>query len=52
MHKFEDEMAIYKGKGTKDTLQFSYNKPLPLELITKLVKYTFTKKKNETGEKE
>ena len=43
MEKFRDEMEIYKGKGTKDTLQFPYNKPLPLELIARLVKYKFEK---------
>ena len=36
-------MEIYKGKGTKDTLQFPYDKPLPLELIARLVKYKFEK---------
>jgi len=43
MEKFRDEMEIYKGKGTKDTLQFPYDKPLPLELIARLVKYKFEK---------
>lgn len=43
MDKFRDEMEIYKGKGTKDTLQFPYDKPLPLELIARLVKYKFEK---------
>lgn len=43
MEKFRDEMEIYKGKGTKDTLQFPYNKPLPLELIAKLVIHKFEK---------
>ena len=47
MDEFEDEMAIYKGKGTKDTLQFSYDKPLPLDLITKLAKYKFAKLADE-----
>ena len=43
MEKFRDEMEIYKGKGTKDTLQFPYDKPLPLELIARLVKHKFEK---------
>jgi uncharacterized protein YdhG (YjbR/CyaY superfamily) len=43
MEKFRDEMEIYKGKGTKDTLQFPFDKPLPLELIARLVKYKFEK---------
>ena len=43
MEEFRDEMEIYKGKGTKDTLQFPYDKPLPLELVARLVKYKFEK---------
>lgn len=43
MDKFRDEMEIYKWKGTKDMLQFPYDKPLPLELIARLVKYKFEK---------
>ncbi len=36
---FKDEMEMYKGKGTKDTLQFPYGQTLPLELISNIVKY-------------
>jgi uncharacterized protein YdhG (YjbR/CyaY superfamily) len=43
MEKFRDEMEFFKGRGTKDTLQFPYNKPLPLELIAKLVIHKFEK---------
>ena len=43
MDKFKDEMEQYRGKGTKDTLQFTYDKPLPLELIAKIVKYKMEK---------
>jgi uncharacterized protein YdhG (YjbR/CyaY superfamily) len=39
MAVFQEEMAKYRGKGTKDALHFPYNQPLPLELITKIVKY-------------
>lgn len=49
MEKYKDEMEIYKGKGTKSTLQFSYDKPLPLAFITKLVKYKFGKANNKPG---
>lgn len=44
MEKFKDEMAPYRGKGTKHSLHFSYNKPLPLELITKITQYKLYKK--------
>ena len=37
--KFKDEMDMYKGKGTKDTLHFLYDQTLPLELISNIVKY-------------
>ena len=43
MEKFQEEMAMYKGKGTKDSLHFSYDKPLPVELITKIVQYKMGK---------
>jgi len=35
--KFKDELKIYKQSG-KGTLQFTYEKPIPLELIKKIVK--------------
>lgn len=45
---FEKDLAPYKtGRGT---VQFPYNKPLPLELITRIVKLNVqrnTKKENE-----
>ncbi len=43
MDRFKEEMEMYRGKGTKDTLQFPYDKPLPLDLISKWVKYKFYK---------
>jgi len=35
--KFKDELKIYKQSG-KGTLHFIYEKPIPLELIKKIVK--------------
>jgi uncharacterized protein YdhG (YjbR/CyaY superfamily) len=32
-------MEAYIGEGTKDSLHFPYNKPLPVALIEKLVRY-------------
>ncbi len=39
----EGEIAPYRGKNTKDALHFQHNKPLPLEVILKLVEYKFNK---------
>ena len=37
MHKFEEELKDYKkGKGS---VQFSLDKPLPINLIEKMIKY-------------
>lgn len=36
--EIEDEIANYRAKGTKDSLHFMYNKPLPIELIKKIIK--------------
>jgi uncharacterized protein YdhG (YjbR/CyaY superfamily) len=44
MAVFQEEMAQYRGKGTKDALHFHYNQPLPIELITKIVQYKLIKK--------
>ena len=35
--KFKDELKIYKQSG-KGTVQFPYDKPIPLELIKKIAK--------------
>ena len=43
MEKFAEEIEAYRGKGTKSTLQFGHNKPLPLDLIAKLVRHKFEK---------
>ncbi|WP_222619720.1 MULTISPECIES: iron chaperone [Pontibacter] len=43
MEALEAEIAPYRGKRTKDTLHFPHNKPLPLDLIAKIVTYKLTK---------
>ena len=35
--KFKDELKIYKQSG-RGTIQFPHNKPIPLELIKRIVK--------------
>jgi uncharacterized protein YdhG (YjbR/CyaY superfamily) len=37
MESIEEELAIYRGKGTKDALHFSHKQALPLSLIKKSV---------------
>ncbi len=44
MESLEEELAIYRGKGTKDALHFSYEEELPLMLIKKIVKMKATRK--------
>jgi uncharacterized protein YdhG (YjbR/CyaY superfamily) len=39
MENFEEDLSPYWGKGTKDSIHFPYNKPLPLELIKRIVKF-------------
>ena len=36
--KFKDELKIY-GQSGKGTVQFPYNKPLPIDLIKKIAKH-------------
>jgi uncharacterized protein YdhG (YjbR/CyaY superfamily) len=36
--EIEDEISSYRAKGTKDSLHFMHNKPLPKELIKKIIK--------------
>lgn len=33
----EDELTIYRAKGTKDTLHFLHSQPLPIELLKKII---------------
>ena len=40
----ESELKEYRGKNTKDTLHFLHNRPLPIELILRLVDCKFNKK--------
>ena len=35
--KFKEELSVYKG--AKDSVQFPLDEPLPLKLITKIVKF-------------
>lgn len=35
--ELEAEIAPYRGKGTKDSLHFKHDQPLPLELIKRII---------------
>jgi len=35
--EIEEQVAPYRAKGTKDSLHFPHNKPLPLELIKEII---------------
>ena len=37
INKFKEELSVYKG--AKGSVQFPHNKPLPLALISKIVKF-------------
>jgi len=37
---FKDELSVYKG--AKGSVQFPLNKPLPLDLIARIVKFRVT----------
>lgn len=41
--EMENEIAFYRAKGTKYSLHFMHNKPLPLELIEKIIKLKLLK---------
>jgi uncharacterized protein YdhG (YjbR/CyaY superfamily) len=36
--EIEDQIASFRAKGTKDSLHFPHTKPLPVELIKKIIK--------------
>jgi len=36
--EIEDQVMLFRAKGTKDSLHFLHNKPLPLELIKSIIK--------------
>jgi uncharacterized protein YdhG (YjbR/CyaY superfamily) len=44
METMQAEMEQYRGKGTKDSLHFPYDKPLPVALIEKIVRYKLIEK--------
>lgn len=44
MESLEKELAIYRGKGTKDSLHFPHDQKLPLALIKKIVKLKASRK--------
>ena len=37
MEELEDELKEYRGKDTKDAIHFPYDKPIPFELIRKII---------------
>jgi uncharacterized protein YdhG (YjbR/CyaY superfamily) len=37
LEEIEDELSVFRAKGTKDSLHFLHSKPLPIELITKII---------------
>jgi len=41
--EFEKEFALYQTSG-KGTIRFPLNKPMPLDLITRIVKYRVTER--------
>lgn len=38
--ELQQEMMVYKAKGTKASLHFPHNKPLPIDLIKKMIQLT------------
>jgi uncharacterized protein YdhG (YjbR/CyaY superfamily) len=36
--EIEDEILEYRAKNTKDSLHFAYDKPLPMNLLKKIIK--------------
>lgn len=55
LDELENELKTYRGKDTKDALHFPYDKPLPLDLIEKIVKLkvkqNLNNEENQTWEK-
>lgn len=41
--EIDNEIEAYRGKNTKDALHFPHKKPLPIDLIVKVVGYKFNK---------
>ncbi|NOT05405.1 MAG: hypothetical protein HOP27_12485 [Anaerolineales bacterium] len=46
---FQKELSIYKG--AKGSVQFPINEPMPLKLITKIVKFRVAENSKKTGTK-
>jgi uncharacterized protein YdhG (YjbR/CyaY superfamily) len=44
LEALEKELAVYRGKNTKDALHFPHKQPLPLPLIAKIIKHKVSKK--------
>lgn len=44
MEILEKELAVYRGKNTKDALHFPHKHPLPLPLIVKIVEHKASEK--------
>lgn len=36
--ELQDQLSKYKAKGTKDSLHFKHDEPLPIELIEKIIR--------------
>ncbi len=36
--EIEDRLTLFRAKGTKDTLHFRHNQPLPVELIREIIR--------------
>lgn len=49
MNAFKEELSEYKG--TKDSIHFPLTKPLPNELISKIVKFRVAENKKKAQEK-
>jgi uncharacterized protein YdhG (YjbR/CyaY superfamily) len=48
LNEIEDELREYRAKGTKDSLHFLHNKPLPIELIKKIIELKSKQKQTKT----
>lgn len=51
LDELENEFKTYRGKDTKDALHFPYDKPLPLDLIEKIVKFKAKRNLNNSATK-
>lgn len=44
MEGFSEDLSPFRARGTKDSIHFPLDKPMPLELIGKIVLFKVTKK--------